>query len=446
MKKLKNFWSDGFISSSITMTTLNIFEHLDNISLIQIAIDSGIDINAVDRNGDTLLHLAIKYGYFDVASLLLNKNANVEITNNMNQNVFHVALLQPQRKYVDMLLIKHAGFDGSEYSAAKMILLLKPKTNFGETKGFFAVIQKINNLLPQYSITNEYPCSPMTSSTGFTGFMFLFIMLDGKKDVEYLKAYIKNNREDINTKNAKGWTVFHIVCRNARKYDIEVIKCMLDNGANIHTCEKDGWNALMMAAFQANNESTVEVVRLLLTYGANVNIFNREGWNVLMLACVHSGADSHHDVVELLLNHGAYVDARSSDGWTALMVTARYSTSGTEAMSLLLNHGANVDLQRPTGWTALMMAARYSNTDSHIDRVKLLLDHGANVNLVEKNGWSAIMMACRHHNTHSSVETVKALMNHGADTHLVNKDGYDCLKLVQFETGNHDAVEMLLKQ
>jgi len=76
--------------------------------------------------------------------------------------------------------------------------------------------------------------------------------------------------------------------------------------ANEHV---DGRTRLMLAAFDGN----LEAVRLLLLQGADVNARDKDGDTALMFAAFRG----HAAIVSLLLAHGANVYARAKNGWTA---------------------------------------------------------------------------------------------------------------------------------
>ena len=97
----------------------------------------------------------------------------------------------------------------------------------------------------------------------------------------------------------------------------------------------------MCAALDGRNDHC-DVVKLLLEKGANVNKDNGRGMTTLMFAATHG----HLDVVRLLLGKGANVDLANVDGMTALMKAAM-NFHGNVAR-LLLENGADPDDQLPT--------------------------------------------------------------------------------------------------
>ena len=260
------------------------------------------------------------------------------------------------------------------------------------------------DIFNDYDYEKVYQCTDSVFCNHFTRLMFLIINVNNiPNGYTVLYTYILSNQDEINKKNSNGLTALHIAAINSSIYNLETVKMLLKNGADVNSTDNIGWTALMMAARYSNKKSSLETVRLLLDKGANIDLTN-------------------------------------VNGWTALMMAARYSNSDSslETVKLLLEKGADVSLVDGDGWTALMMAARYSNTDSSLETVKLLLAKETNVNITNQGNNTALILATIDFN----IETVKLLLENGADANVINKDNktffdyipmeylLDCLKII----------------
>jgi ankyrin repeat protein len=102
--------------------------------------------------------------------------------------------------------------------------------------------------------------------------------------------------------NSQGWTPLLFAAAKNNQTDIEVIKLLIDNGAEILKPAKlDEMSVLHLAA--ASND--IHLLDFFLTHlgddaWQSVNITNSEGWTPMHLACFFSNMDS----VNLLLEHG----------------------------------------------------------------------------------------------------------------------------------------------
>jgi ankyrin repeat protein len=96
--------------------------------------------------------------------------------------------------------------------------------------------------------------------------------------------------------------------------------------------EKEGEHTnLMRAALNGD----LEVMKVLLTDGADVNERNAEGRTALMFAA----ANSQTEAAKALLDHDADVNLVANDGGTALILAA--SAGDIELIRLLLSKGAD---------------------------------------------------------------------------------------------------------
>jgi len=111
------------------------------------------------------------------------------------------------------------------------------------------------------------------------------------------------------------------------------------------------WSFLMCASHVGN----VEMVKYLINKGADPNVKNIDGWTALMFA-----TDAcYTDVVEFLLKSGADPNIQSVDGETPLM-HASYMDCAPD-VQLLLSNRADPTLKDKNGLTAYDIAVRENN-------------------------------------------------------------------------------------
>jgi serine/threonine protein kinase len=134
---------------------------------------------------------------------------------------------------------------------------------------------------------------------------------------------------------------------------------------------------------EASEKGDVEKVKKLLKEGANVNAKGKYGWTPLHMAA----KNGHIEVVKLLIENGAYVNAKGNDGYTPLHDAAW--NGHIEVVKLLIENGAYVNAESKYGRTPLHMAA----ITGHIEVVKLLLEHGVDPNIKNNEGKTAIDIA-----------------------------------------------------
>ena len=104
---------------------------------------------------------------------------------------------------------------------------------------------------------------------------------------------------------------------------------MLESGMPIDIVDKYGYTALMGAAMY----NRTDVVRCLIEKGANVNEQNRYGWTALHTALHWASSNNYTDVIEILVQHGARTDIMDEYGETPIDLA--HSWNYKEAVDLL---------------------------------------------------------------------------------------------------------------
>jgi ankyrin repeat protein len=129
----------------------------------------------------------------------------------------------------------------------------------------------------------------------------------------------------------------------------------------------------------ASGEGHLEVVRYLLDEGAQVDLRAPDGWTALGSACWYARSD----VVSLLLAHGAdTVAAGAADGTTPLVLTSTRGHPGV--LALLLAHGCG-DIDRREGKFA-QTALDQASVWGHVGALKVLLGAGADPHVLRRGG------------------------------------------------------------
>jgi ankyrin repeat protein len=151
-----------------------------------------------------------------------------------------------------------------------------------------------------------------------------------------------NNKIDLNEEILKA----------AENGDIHRVKeCLKIDKNLLQIHDSDGYTALHRATY--NNH--IEVVKLLIESGANVSSRTSDGWQP-----IHSAAKwGHIQILDLLVSCGAHVNAVSSGGNTPLHLAANHNSK--EVLEFLLFHeDIDVTLKNDCGETAFDIANRSS--------------------------------------------------------------------------------------
>ena len=159
------------------------------------------------------------------------------------------------------------------------------------------------------------------------------------------------------------------------------------------------------AVHLAAEEGHKDVVKLLLDEGADPHGRKFEEADAQISPLHLAATQGHEDVVKLLIDSGHIVDHEDDDRMTPLHVAAENGHAGV--IQLLIDGGAAPNIAESGGRTALSFAAE----GGHEDVVKFFIDRGADVTIEERYLMMPLHWAAM--NGHKGV--VQLLLERGAD-------------------------------
>ncbi len=199
----------------------------------------------------------------------------------------------------------------------------------------------------------------------------------------------------------EGGEIFRAVNKQEREKAMKMIE---ENPALVNASNYTGWTPLHWAAYTGDTE----IIKFILNKGADINVVSRIGLTTVYLAT----SEGHKEATELLLKEGAdpNIPTKRTD-WTAMMRAA--NNSFNEILKMLIQYGGKVNVESAASWTPLHRAAEKGNLES----VKILLDAGADINARNSEGQTPLDLA----ETFGNDQVVDYLKKRGGTTNALNE-------------------------
>ncbi len=399
-----------------------------NVSSVKYLLDHGADINAnsaryQNSNGWTALTFSLEFDHKEIARLLLERGANPNACVPGNYSALGSASYKGNDKMVRLLLEKGADPNAciGEYGWTPLM--------YASKYGNFSIVKQLVEGGADIDAIDSDGRNAVRYA-GDKGYQHIVDYLNSKAtpdlisaayhgETEVVKILIENGA-DINERNSRGMTALMGAAINGHT---ESIIYLLENGSKIDMSGTLG-TALMIAIRQGKTDTA----NLLIARGADSNVASVDGGTALMLAAVHG----HADIVAKLIKNGANVNTADKHGETALWYAS--GEGHTDVLRQLLDNGARSKMKTHKGSTPLHI----SSAKGHAKIVKLLLEHGADPN-DEMLGMTGLMAATFG----GHLEVVRTLIESGARINEVGLRGFSALEIAKTE--GHEAIAELLK-
>ncbi|KAK4880295.1 hypothetical protein RN001_008441 [Aquatica leii] len=373
--------------SSRGLTGLMKALHYRNTHIASLLIERGADVNARDESRATGLHLAATEGLYDMLQLLLDKGVNINVCDSTSDTPLMNAIAC-DKDIIAMLLLSR----GAEVHV---------KNTWGCYPLHNAVVSGMDKVIP------------LILDLGF----------------------------DIDTETDNGETALYVALVNRK---IDTARLLMNRGARIdivnsttnttclHLAAEAGFEELVREAlkvehFSITDKNTYNFTPLSLAVQyENVNIAKLLFENVITLEHFDEDYDYLHlaaefgdvNIMTALLDKGLNINDDNKDGETPLMVALRLERWGI--VDLVLSRGADVTIKETQCGLSCLYYFALNGDDQKILHT---IEKGVDVNEQQFNGSTALMEAVKNKN----LSTVKLLLAHGADSNITNNNGYNSL-------------------
>ncbi len=216
-----------------------------------------------------------------------------------------------------------------------------------------------------------------------------------RAEIAQIKTYLETHPDLANTPDDRRCTPLHY---SVNRGDLELVRFLLDKGADVTSRDSDGDSPLHWAAIYAKPD----IVDLLISRGADMNAANNKGESVLTYALRGRAAKT---IVDRLLDSGVVVTL-PADGGGALLLDA--AAAGSERLvDQLLAKGADRKFINKRGESLLHRVAQGGLKNL----VMAELDRGVPVDIRMFNGQTPLALAA----SAGQIEIAQWLVAKGAD-------------------------------
>ena len=379
-----------------------------------------VDMNQRSLRGRTALHMAVLKVHADVAEVIIDAGADIEVKDEKGRSPLHCASRSGSLAIVKMLVKAGAGVRATDNKGDTCLTLVS-------TEGHTETVRYLVDLpVVDLHHKNDLGSTALVCTRNPHA---LQVLIDAGADIE-----AKNNfgRSALQCASVHG--------------DLVIVKMLVKAGAGVCVRDKVGDTCLILAAYKGHTET----VRYLATLPeVDMNQRGRRGQTALHRVAL----TVHADVVGLLIDAGADIEAKDDHEWSPLHMACEAGKIAN--VKMLVKAGAEVFVTNDDGDTCLILATYHGHTDSvryivglrevdlnhkgfndltalqnavdkeHPDVVQLLIDAGADIETKDEEGQSPLHWASRS----GSLAIVKMLVEAGAGVCVTDNEGRTCLTL-----------------
>ncbi|XP_065336569.1 uncharacterized protein LOC135937349 [Cloeon dipterum] len=310
----------------------------------QLLLAEDVEINTVDLEGRTALHYAAQCRDLDIVRELIEKGADIKLTDKKGKNTLHHAL----HTHIFEFIFE----ENRDLARAKLI---NGNTILHSAAKHYIVSDSLFSWLEEQNEVDSNAKNNLNETA--------LLLACKKTSWKFAKQLLSAEDVEINTVDLEGRTALHYA---AQCRDLDLMRKLIEKGADPSVTDKEGKNVLHYAIwdlymFMFIHEINGDLMKLRLNNGDTT---------------LHLAIKSSNDYVIFWLVTERLVDLNctNDEGETALLLACK--NGNCRAAELLLSKNVDIHTQDNSKKTALYYAKKLNSWFGN-SLVKELLDHGA---------------------------------------------------------------------
>ena len=401
------------------------------IEIIGILLGKSCDMNVLNNEGQSELHVACKYGDTEIVDILLRSNSNVNQCDKAKKTPLFIACQNGCIDIVRLLIESKCEMFNHSLNGQTVLHAVCSRSDRSNTyyqnyrskryyqryrtEGYYLelfeiFIQDYKDIL---TLLIDKKCDVNISDNNSQTPLHI-ACYEGK--VALVEILLRNKCEcDVNISDNNSQTPLHIACYKGNVALVEILlrhKCECDVNISDHNSQ----TPLHIACYKGK----VALVEILLRNKCVVDQCDNLNKTPFFLAC----EEGHKDVVKSLMDNNCNMHIVDKIGRSALHAVCTTDSlfgsagDGVDIAELLINKRCGVYDLDDAGQSALHGACKQDNPGI----VKLLLQNKFDVNQRDKMGETPIFNACS--------SALKLLIERNCDVNVLNINGLNALNIV----------------
>jgi preprotein translocase subunit SecA len=383
----------GNINNELGDSWLHLLTQSNNIELVKNAITPN-NINAFNAKYETPLMCAINQGNLQLVTCLLERGANPNFVNILQNNALHVALIQKHLSIINLLIPYITDINRKNRDGNTALML-------AARQGMISIVQRLAKSGTNLHARNKKGAQALHLAAAGGHTKIVEILLDLGADINTVES-LKPDKSDnythltpLHYAATRGHTECFILLlkRGASLWIQDVVKntalecSFLFNKYEMITVIRQlpefhdiqNQSALLNAAARFNQ---VSLVRELIQAGLSVNTTNEFGQTPLFFAAANGALQT----TIVLIEQGVDLEAKELDGGNTAL---HYAISSVSIIQELYKNGANLNCKNDKLETPLFRAC----AGGKLSAVAMLLLLGADFQIKNKAGFSPAEVA-----------------------------------------------------